>query len=250
MSFIGDLGSFILGTAYALRVPLAIAGIVALVVLAAIARRRGWAGVARRHPLASAVAIGAAVIVAVPLGWYLVSPVFLSTELQEAPVVAAADPSPSPSQSPVALATPAPAPSSSPRPGASAPVAPSASPTPTPEPATPEPWTPAPPRQGEFVGTDDFHFGRGTATLREVAPGEWVVRFDDFAVRNGPDLFVYLSPKADGYADGAIEVARLKADKGSFNTRVPPGTDVSGTRSVLIWCKQFSHLFAVATLDR
>lgn len=242
MSFIGDLGSFLLGTAYALRVPLAIAGVVALVVLAMVARRRGWAGVARRHPLASAAAIGVAAIVAVPLGWYLVSPVFLSTELQEAPVVAAANPSPSPS----APATPTPTASPTPRPDASAPAAPSASPTPEP---TPEPWTPAPPRRGEFVGTDDFHFGRGTATLREVAPGEWVVRFDDFAVRNGPDLFVYLSPDANGYADGAIEVARLKADKGSFNTRVPPGTDVSGARSVLIWCKQFSHLFAVATLN-
>jgi hypothetical protein len=241
MSFIGDLGSFILGTAYALRIPFAIAGIVALVVLAAVARRRGWVVVARRHPLASAVAIGATAIVAVPLGWYLVSPLFLSTELQEAPVVAAADPS----RSPVALATPAPTASAGTRPDASAPVAPTASPRPT-----PETWTPAPPRRGEFVGTDEFHFGRGTATLNEVAPGEWVVRFDDFAVRNGPDLFVYLSPDADGYADGAIEVARLKADKGSFNTPIPPGTDVSGARSVLIWCKQFSHLFAVATLDR
>ena len=47
----------------------------------------------------------------------------------------------------------------------------------------------------------------------------------------------------------AIEVARLRADRGSYNTPVPPGTDVSGVRSVLIWCKQFSHLFAVATLD-
>jgi hypothetical protein len=31
--------------------------------------------------------------------------------------------------------------------------------------------------------------------------------------------------------------------------RVPEGTDVSGARSVLIWCKQFSHLFAVAPLE-
>lgn len=240
MSFIGDLGSILLGAAYALRVPFAIAGIVALVVLAVVARRRGWAGVARRHPLASAVAIGAAALVAVPLGWYLVSPVFLSTELLEAPVVAAAELSPSP----VGQATPAPTASASPRPGAAATVAPTASPAPT-----PEPRTPAPPRRGEFAGTDEFHFARGTATLSEVAPGEWVVRFDDFAVRNGPDLFVYLSPDADGYVDGAIEVARLKADRGSFNTPVPPGTDVSDVRSVLIWCKQFSHLFAVATLD-
>jgi hypothetical protein len=238
MSLIGDLGSVLLGTAYALRIPLAIAGIVAVVGLAVVARRRGWAAVARRHPRTSAILLVVAAIVAVPLGWYLVSPVFLSTELQEAPVVVAADPSPATTAEP-----PSP-PATTPRPGASATPAPTASPPPT-----PEPWTPAAPRRGEFAGTDDFHFGRGTATLSEVAPGEWVVRFDDFAVRNGPDLFVYLSPDPDDYTDAAIEVARLKADRGSYNTPVPPGTDVSGVRSVLIWCKQFSHLFAVATLD-
>jgi hypothetical protein len=238
MSLIGDLGSLILGTAYALRIPLAIAGIVAVVVLAVVARRRGWAAVARRHPRTSAILLVVAVLVAVPLGWYLVSPVFLSTELQEAPVVAAADPSPATTAEPLSP------PAVTPRPGTSASPAANTSPPPT-----PEPWTPAPPRRGEFAGTDDFHFGRGTATLSEVAPGEWVVRFDDFAVRNGPDLFVYLSPDRDGYTKGAIEVARLRADRGSYNTPVPPGTDVSGVRSVLIWCKQFSHLFAVATLD-
>jgi len=30
---------------------------------------------------------------------------------------------------------------------------------------------------------------------------------------------------------------------------VPAGTDPAGARSVLIWCKQFSHLFAVAPLS-
>ena len=238
MTFIGDLGSAILGTAYALRVPLAIGAIVAVVVLAVVARRRGWAAVARRHPRASAGLLAIALVVGVPVTWYLVSPVFLSTELQEAPVVAAADPSPA------TTAQPSSPPAATPVLAASATPGSTASPPPT-----PEPWTPAPPRRGEFAGTDDFHFGRGTATLREVAPGEWVVRFDDFAVRNGPDLYVYLSPDPDGYTDGAIEVARLRADRGSYNTPVPPGTDVSGVRSVLIWCKQFSHLFAVATLD-
>ena len=50
-------------------------------------------------------------------------------------------------------------------------------------------------------------------------------------------------------ADGAIEVAKLKATDGSFNVRLPAGTDPAGARSVLIWCKQFSHLFAYATLE-
>ena len=58
-----------------------------------------------------------------------------------------------------------------------------------------------------------------------------------------------LSPDRAGYDDAAVEVGRLRATDGSFNMRVPAGTDVSRVRSVLIWCKQFSHLFAVAPLD-
>jgi hypothetical protein len=68
-------------------------------------------------------------------------------------------------------------------------------------------------------------------------------------VRNGPDLFVYLSPSADGYARGAIELGRLKADRGNQNYEVPAGADVTGAKSVVIWCKQFAHLFATAPLD-
>ncbi len=75
------------------------------------------------------------------------------------------------------------------------------------------------------------------------------MRFEDFAVRNGPDLYVYLSPRADGYAKGAIELGRLRATDGSFNTKVPDGTDVSGAKSVVVWCKQFSVLFAVARFE-
>jgi Electron transfer DM13 len=243
MSFIGDLGSAILGTAYELRIPLAIAAVALAVVLLLVARRLGLASVARRHPIASAAGVAVIALVAVPVGWYLVSPIFIRTELREAPIAAAADPSPTaPPAKPAP--TPTPTPPEDATPGPTATLRPTATPVPT-----PTPWAPAPARSGRFVGTDDFHFGRGTAILSETAPGEWVVRFEDFSVRNGPDLFVYLSPDPDGYAKGAIEVARLKATDGSFNTRVPGGTDVSGVRSVLIWCKQFSHLFAVAALD-
>ena len=48
--------------------------------------------------------------------------------------------------------------------------------------------------------------------------------------------------------ENALEVARLKATDGSFNIPLPDGADPTEHRSVLIWCKQFSHLFAVAPL--
>jgi electron transfer DM13 len=103
-------------------------------------------------------------------------------------------------------------------------------------------------RSGTFVGADDFHFARGGARLVEVAPGEFTVRLEDFAVRNGPDLFVYLSPSGKGYAKEAIELGRLKADRGNQNYRVPAGTDVTSAMSVVIWCRQFGVLFGTATL--
>ena len=190
-----------------------------------------------RHPLVIVVVV-LAVVVGAPIAWYLGSPVFLRTELNEPPV-AAMEPigdaeTALPSTDP---ATPGTTPSGRQESASSVSSG-------DVEPA----WTPAAPRTGRFAGTDDFHFGRGTAILREVAPARWVVRLD-FSVRNGPDLYVVLSHDRTGYTDEAIEVGRLRATDGSFNMRVPEGTDVSDVSSVLIWCKQFSHLFAVAPLD-
>jgi len=61
-------------------------------------------------------------------------------------------------------------------------------------------------------------------------------------VRNGPDLYVYLSPKADGYTSDALELGKLKATDGSFGYDLPPGTDPGTFRSAIIWCKQFQPL--------
>ena len=80
----------------------------------------------------------------------------------------------------------------------------------------------------------------------EVEAGRYHLRLEDFSVRNGPDLYVYLSTDADDYADDALELGTLKATDGSFGYDVPEGTDVDRFRSAIIWCKQFSQLFAVA----
>jgi len=71
---------------------------------------------------------------------------------------------------------------------------------------------------------------------------------EDFSVRNGPDLFVYLSPDPKGYAKGAIELGRLKATDGSFNYSVPAGSSVAQIRSAMIWCRAFSVQFGAAQL--
>jgi hypothetical protein len=239
MEAIGELLEPFTTQLYSWRVPIAIASVGLVIVLAIVGMRRGWIDVARRHPGRTAVAAAVALAVALPIGWYMVSPVFIRTSLVEElpPAAVAADPAPTQAADPVERPSPA--------------VAPSATPGPTATPlSTPTPFVPATLASGEFVGTDDFHFGRGTAAIIEVAPGEYHLRLEDFSVRNGPDLFVYLSPDRNGYDDDALELGRLKATDGSFGYDLPAGVDPSRFRSAIIWCKQFAHLFAFATFER
>ena len=227
MSILGDLGTALFGAMYDFRIPILVASSVAVIVLAIVARRSGWVGSARRHP-GRTVALGIpALAIAVPLAWYVASPLFLSSTIDEPAPIAAATTAPSAAASAPASASPL------------ASRAPASSPTPAPLVLA-----------GEFHGSDEFHFGRGTARLIETAPGTFVVRLENFAVRNGPDLYVYLSPSADGYARGSLELGRLKADTGNQNYPVPDGalTDPAAAASVVIWCRQFSHLFATAPL--
>ena len=234
MEFIGELERAFASAIYPNRLLVAIVGIGVLVAIGVVAWRRRWDLAARRHPQRTLAAALIAVAVVGPLAWYLGSPLILSTTVDEPAPVAAGSPSSAPPSSPVR-----PAPS------------PSRSSAPTPEPSEPPPSpTPAPvERTGMFAGADEFHFGEGTARLIETAPGRFTVRLEDFAVRNGPDLFVYLSPDPAGYADGAVELGRLKADRGNQNYEVPSGTGPSSVKSVVIWCKQFAVLFATAELS-
>jgi hypothetical protein len=222
-------------------------GLVALVAttvvvgLAFLGWRLGWHVTARRHPRASVAGLLVILAVGLPLGWYLGSPLFIRTALVEPAPVVGGGPTASeePGASADALSPPA-SPNSE--------ETPNASPTSQPSPAQVPPVLRS--FQGRFQGADDFHFARGRARLIETAPGSWVLRIEDFSVRNGPDLYVYLSHKANGYARGAVEVGTLKATDGSFNYRLPERTDVEAVRSVVIWCKAFSVEFGSARLNR
>lgn len=103
--------------------------------------------------------------------------------------------------------------------------------------------------EGEFFGADDFHFGEGTVRLIETEPGTYSLRVEDFSVLNGPDLFMYLSPSAEGYADGSINLGELKATDGAFNYEIPAGVDPADYGSVIVWCEQFAVLFATAPIS-
>jgi hypothetical protein len=229
MPSIGDLANDVARALYEWRVAVAAFTAVAVVALAWVARRRGWIATARRHPMRTAGAVAVALAVILPVTWYLASPLFIRTSLVEA--------APTPAITPAPSAAPTIAPTAPP---------PSASPTPS---ATPTPFAARTVTSGDFQGTDDFHFGRGTASIIEIAPGRYHLRLEDFSVRNGPDLYVVLSPEPDAYHDESLELGVLKATDGAFGYDLPAGADPDIYRSALIWCKQFSHLFAFATFD-
>ena len=229
MNVIGELERLFATTLYPLRVPIAIGLLIVGMLVVRTARRRGWIAAARRHPARTVAVVVMALAIGLPTGWYLGSPLFIRTALDE----------PAPTVQPAAPTATSAAPTDGPTSAAS--NTPSSTPTPVPTTALAEP------RTATFTGADAFHFGSGTATLIETTPGAWTIRFEDFSVRNGPDLFVYVSPSAAGYDPAAIAVGLLKATDGNFNMNLPAGAAIDPTAaSVVIWCKQFAVQFAVA----
>lgn len=237
---IGDLANDVAAALYEQRIAVAVLSVIGAIALVVVARQLGWIAAAARHPRRTAVAGVLALVVLAPVTWYLASPIFIRTELVEAAPIGATDPSPSPAPqvtTPPPVVDPTPVPAS---------AVPTAVPTATAVP-TPTPFERSTVASGTFKGTDEFHFGRGTASIIEIAPGRFHLRLDDFSVRNGPDLYVYLSPDPDGYTKQATEIGLLKATDGSFGYDLPDRIDPARFRSAIIWCKQFSHLFATAT---
>ena len=108
---------------------------------------------------------------------------------------------------------------------------------------------------GSFVDADSAHKGEGSAMLYSLPDSGHVVRFEDFRVTNGPDLYVYLarhpSPaSAEDVVDGGyLNLGKLKGNVGNQNYPVPDGTDVSEFGSVVIWCQLFGVLFSPAALE-
>lgn len=266
MLFLG-VGDFT-GDLYPYRWPIAIATVIGVMALLAIAYRLRWYRTVWAHKFISAAALVAFLVVAVPVGDYLISPLFERSTLCEAsPLSGAGAGSGKCAAAALAMAdtsdmgmhTTAAASSGVSATAATA-TAPAANAPATDAPATAAPATaptsaaPTAPTfaarvvlQGQFRGADDFHFGEGKALVIETAPGRYILRFEDFSVRNGPDLFVYLSPNPDGQGDGAINLGDLKATDGAFNYDIPAGTDLAPFKSAIVYCKQFSELFATAT---
>ena len=119
-------------------------------------------------------------------------------------------------------------------------------------PAASAPADPAPTviRSGSFIDRD--HPTSGTATIY-LTGGDRILRLEDFATDNGPDLRVALTAtSADGPASEVeaiyFEVGELKGNIGDQNYEIPGHLDLDQFTSVVIWCDRFNVTFGAANL--
>src|SRR5213593_4402755 len=176
-------------------------------------------GTIRTSRLAQA-ALAVVLVAAGAFGWWTISPLFLTTTLQED----------LPARVTVTVAPTA---------SAAATIAPSAT-------------TPVGPKvlaMGQLQRVDDLHRGTGPVSLVEL-DGKTFLRFENVAIQNGPDLQVYLARGMGGAYDGGrdLYLGALKATNGSFNYELPAGIPVGDYKSVVVWCRAYTVLFTWADL--
>ncbi|HUH08312.1 MAG TPA: DM13 domain-containing protein [Egibacteraceae bacterium] len=105
---------------------------------------------------------------------------------------------------------------------------------------------------GEFTGT--AHPTSGTASAIRLEDGSRILRFEEFATDNGPDLLVYLtsaSPDAgdDAFDQDFVSLGPLKGNLGDQNYELPDDVDLERYATVVIWCRRFTVSFGTASLD-
>jgi hypothetical protein len=241
LNVLGNLENFIADDLYPYRyviTPLAIAAILSALY---VAYRAGLHLTLMRHKVATAVVGVPLLVVVIVAGDYLVSPLWERSHLEEASPLVAAETAAGGSESASAsVAETEDAPDDTATPEQASSNATDGSAT---------GFEASVVQMGQFSGADDFHFGRGNALIIETEPGVYTLRFEDFSVRNGPDLYVYLStdPRG-GSVDEALNLGKLKATDGAFNYEIPADVDLSTIKSAVVWCRQFSVMFAHAEL--
>ena len=100
---------------------------------------------------------------------------------------------------------------------------------------------------GKFIGINDgIHNAEGVVKVIALDDGTSVLRLENFKATNGPDLYVYLA--TDKSASDIVNLGRLKGNIGNQNYDIPAGTNLTKYNTALIWCKAFSVLFGSAQL--
>jgi len=100
---------------------------------------------------------------------------------------------------------------------------------------------------GKFIGINDgIHNAEGVVKVIALDDGTSVLRLENFKATNGPDLYVYLA--TDKSSSDIVNLGRLKGNIGNQNYAIPAGTNLTKYNTALIWCKAFSVLFGSAQL--
>lgn len=170
--------------------------------------------------------------IAVPIGWWLLSPLWVNVEVSEAfPAAMPADVS---AQATQAMSTAMAGPET-----------------------IMEETMPAVEMsvlaQGSFYNI--IHIGSGRAVIHQLADGSRILRLEDFEVDNGPDLHVYLVPidpvpsSIGGEIPGSVDLGELKGNIGDQNYEIPADLDLGQFKSVVIWCQPFRVPFIAAPLS-
>ena len=98
-------------------------------------------------------------------------------------------------------------------------------------------------KMGMFVSY--AHGLDGTAALYVDPAGAKVLRFENFTMSQGPDVYVYLS-KANNFSKAnVIEVSKLTDghSKSNINFKVTSPSYTSDHKFVLVYCVQYNSLF-------
>ena len=112
---------------------------------------------------------------------------------------------------------------------------------------TPEPIRPRLLLAGELRRVDPVHYGSGRVSVLDTGTSR-VLRFDSVAIAGAPNMYVYLSDRADGQPGRFTDLGPLRATDGSFNYELAPSVDLAEVRSVVVWCRAFSVTVTFAPL--
>jgi hypothetical protein len=110
-----------------------------------------------------------------------------------------------------------------------------------------------PERLARFSGK--AHEADGMARIVQKDGKLSVVLGEDFVVDAGPQLYVYASgnsnpsTSAELHAGGAWELGRLKSTSGMQTYALPDGVSLDQVRSIVVYCKPFRVVFAVASIQ-
>ncbi|MBF0705734.1 DM13 domain-containing protein [Alkalihalobacillus hwajinpoensis] len=106
--------------------------------------------------------------------------------------------------------------------------------------------SPAVSHSGMFVDGDDTHHASGDVTSFYTDSKQWV-RFENFEVTNGPDLYTVLVKEGQSTDEGTI-LGKLKGNVGSQNYRIPDSSSLEEGDRIVVWCKAFEVDFGFAEL--